>query len=108
MKRTCQLNAKDYGLQFPHINAGEPQLLTLARGTSINELTICLGNNGVRDGWFRALRNLNPRYDPHDPIAAGSVLRVPPYVMRLYRPNCWLPQTKPSIFPADEIAFAKK
>jgi membrane-bound lytic murein transglycosylase D len=82
------LNAKDYGLQFPRVNAGEPQQLTLARPTSINELTICLGNNGVRDGWFRALRNLNPRYDPHDPIAAGTVLRVPPYVTRLYRPNC--------------------
>ena len=82
------LNPKEYGLQFPHVNAGEPQLLTLASPTSLNELTICLGNNGVRDGWFRALRNLNPRYDPHDPITAGTTLRVPPYVMHLYRANC--------------------
>lgn len=82
------LNPKEYGLQFPRIHAGEPQMLTLARGTSINELTLCLGNSGVRDGWFRALRNLNPRYDPRDPIAAGTVLRVPPYVMHLYKDNC--------------------
>jgi membrane-bound lytic murein transglycosylase D len=82
------LNAKEYGLEFPRVNAGEPQMLTLTRETSINELTICLGNNGVREGWFRALRNLNPRYEPHDPIAAGTVLRVPPYVMHLYRTNC--------------------
>ncbi len=82
------LNPKEYGLQFPRIHAGEPQLLTLARGTSINELTLCLGNNGVRDGWFRALRNLNPRYDPQDPIPAGTVLRVPPFVMHLYKDDC--------------------
>jgi membrane-bound lytic murein transglycosylase D len=82
------LNAKEYGLEFPRVNAGEPQMLTLERATSINELTICLGNNGIREGWFRALRNLNPRYEPHDPIAAGTVLRVPPYVTHLYRNNC--------------------
>lgn len=82
------LNPKEYGLQFPRVNAGEPQMLTVSRTTSINELTLCLGNAGVRDGWFRALRNLNPRYDPRDPIAAGTVLRVPPFVLHLYKENC--------------------
>ncbi len=100
------LNAKDYGLQFPRVNAGEPQQLTLARGTSLNELTICLGNNGVRDGWFRALRNLNPRYDPHDPISAGTVLRVPPYVMHLYRANCIDNNTRAQM--ASDLAAARK
>ena len=100
------LNAKDYGLQFPRVNAGEPQQMTLARGTSINELTICLGNNGVRDGWFRSLRNLNPRYDPHDPIAAGTVLRVPPYVMHLYRTNCVDNATRAQL--ASDLAAARK
>ena len=100
------LNAKDYGLQFPRINAGEPQQLTLARGTSINELTICLGNNGIREGWFRALRNLNPRYDPHDPIPAGTVLRVPPYVMHLYRQNCIENNTRAQL--ASDLAAARK
>ncbi len=100
------LNAKDYGLQFPRVNAGEPQLLTLARGTSINELTICLGNNGVRDGWFRALRNLNPRYDPRDPIAAGTTLRVPPYVMHLYKTNCVDNPARAQI--AADLAAARK
>ncbi len=100
------LNAKDYGLQFPRVNAGEPQQITLTRGTSINELTICLGNNGVRDGWFRALRNLNPRYDPHDPIAAGTVLRVPPYVTHLYRQNCVDNNTRAQM--ASDLASARK
>ncbi len=82
------LNPKEYGLQFPHVNAGEPVLLALSRDTSINELTICLGNTGVRDGWFRALRNLNPRYEPHATIPAGTSLRVPPMLPRLYREHC--------------------
>jgi membrane-bound lytic murein transglycosylase D len=100
------LNSKEYGLQFPRINAGEPQQLTLARGTSINELTICLGNGGVRDGWFRALRNLNPRYDPHDPIPAGTVLRVPPFVTHLYRQNCLENNTRAQL--ASDLAAARK
>lgn len=100
------LNPKEYGLQFPRVNAGEPQLLTLARGTSINELTLCLGNRGVRDGWFRALRNLNPRYDPRDAIPAGTVLRVPPFVMRLYKENCIDNQARAQM--AADLAAARK
>ena len=34
-----------------------------ASPASIYELTICLGNGGTRDGYMRALRNLNPRYE---------------------------------------------
>jgi len=100
------LNPKEYGLQFPRINAGEPQLLTLARSTSINELTLCLGNGGVRDGWFRALRNLNPRYDPRDPIPAGTSLRVPPFVVHLYKPNCVDNQARVAM--ASDLAAARK
>lgn len=82
------LNPTEYGLQFPRINAGEPQIMALRKPASIYELTICLGNAGVRDGWFRALRNLNPRYEPHTAIPAGVSLRVPPMVIGLYRANC--------------------
>jgi membrane-bound lytic murein transglycosylase D len=47
---------------FPGIDT-TPGQFTVARATSINELTICLGNGGTRDGYFRVLRNLNPRYE---------------------------------------------
>jgi membrane-bound lytic murein transglycosylase D len=100
------LNAREYGLDFPRVNAGEPQQLTLARASSINELTICLGNSGVRNGWFRALRNLNPRYEPHDPIAAGTVVRVPPFVMHLYRANCVDNNARAQL--ASDLAAARK
>jgi membrane-bound lytic murein transglycosylase D len=100
------LNAKQYGLQFPHVNAGEPVQLTLNRNTSINELTICLGNTGVRDGWFRALRNLNPRYEPNVTIFAGTSLRVPSMVPKLYREHC-LANSPRSQLAADLVAARK-
>ena len=81
------LHPKKYGLQFPKIDT-TPSQFTLTRGASINELTICLGNGGSRDGWFRVLRNLNPRYDAQTYIPAGSVLRAPKRVTELYTRNC--------------------
>jgi membrane-bound lytic murein transglycosylase D len=100
------LNPKQYGLQFPRVNAGEPVLLALNRDTSINELTICLGNTGVRDGWFRALRNLNPRYEPHATIPAGTSLRVPPMVPKLYRAHCMAGSPREQL-AADLVAARK-
>jgi len=81
------LHPKQYGLEFPHIDT-TPDQFALARDTSINELTICLGNGGSRDGWFRVLRNLNPRYEPTTIIPTGTVLRAPKRVTMLYRNNC--------------------
>ena len=100
------LNSKQYGLQFPRVNAGEPTQLALNRNTSINELTICLGNTGVRDGWFRVLRNLNPRYEPHAVIPAGTSLRVPPMLPKLYRAHCQ--EGSPREVLADDLVAARK
>jgi membrane-bound lytic murein transglycosylase D len=81
------LHPKKYGLQFPKIDT-TPDQFALVRGTSINELTICLGNRGVHDGWFRVLRNLNPRYEAQTFIPAGTVLRAPRRLTAVYRENC--------------------
>jgi membrane-bound lytic murein transglycosylase D len=81
------LHPKKYGLVFPKIDT-TPDEFSLARATSINELTICLGNVDNRDGWFRVLRNLNPRYDADTYIAQGTVLRAPKKLTALYRANC--------------------
>ncbi len=81
------LHPKRYGLDFPRIDT-TPGQFTLARTSSINELTICLGNGGTRDGFFRVLRNLNPRYEPEAPIAAGTVMRAPKRASMLYTRNC--------------------
>ncbi|MEO8161455.1 MAG: transglycosylase SLT domain-containing protein [Arenimonas sp.] len=81
------LHPKKYGLEFPKLDT-TPGQITLAHASSINELTICLGNGGSRDGWFRVLRNLNPRYDASATIAGGTVLRAPKSIAALYTRNC--------------------
>lgn len=81
------LHAEDYGLEFPRVN-GAATMLALERPASLNQLTICLGNAGTRYGYFRALRNLNPRWQPDAELLAGTSLRVPVDVVPLYRANC--------------------
>jgi membrane-bound lytic murein transglycosylase D len=81
------LHPKKYGLEFPKIDT-TPDQFALVRDTSINELTICLGNGGSRDGWFRVLRNLNPRYEPGSIIPAGTQLRAPKRITALYQSQC--------------------
>jgi membrane-bound lytic murein transglycosylase D len=81
------LHPRKYGLEFPKLDT-TPGQFTIARATSINELTICLGNGGSRDGWFRVLRNLNPRYEAGALIPPGTSLRAPKRVATLYTRNC--------------------
>ncbi|MBD8527013.1 lytic transglycosylase domain-containing protein [Pseudomarimonas arenosa] len=81
------LHAEEYGLQFPQVLSEEADL-QLARDSSINALSICLGQEGTRSGWFRALRNLNPKLLPQTALPAGSSLKVPQPVVALYAQNC--------------------
>jgi membrane-bound lytic murein transglycosylase D len=81
------LHPRKYGLDFPRLDT-TPSQFTVARATSITALTICLGNGGSRDGWFRVLRNLNPRYEANAMIAPGTRLRAPRHVAALYTRNC--------------------
>ncbi|GAB2507190.1 transglycosylase SLT domain-containing protein [Pseudoxanthomonas sangjuensis] len=81
------LHPRQYGLKFPRVNP-KPALLQLARASSLNELTMCLGNGGTRDGFLRTLRNLNPRYQPDSLIPYGTDLRANTRIVRLYRRYC--------------------
>ncbi len=81
------LHPEDYGLKFPVVD-GAATLLTLREPASINQLTICLGNGPSRYGYFRALRNLNPRWLPEVELPAGTALRVPVTLMALYDEGC--------------------
>lgn len=82
------LHPGDYGLQFPEVSDSTPTKLTLTRSASLNALAICLGDTGSRNGWFRSLRNLNPRYEAHTLIPDRAVLRVPKAVLPLYAKHC--------------------
>ncbi|HYM86775.1 MAG TPA: transglycosylase SLT domain-containing protein, partial [Pseudoxanthomonas sp.] len=81
------LHPKQYGLEFPKVDS-QPASFNLARSASIYELTICLGNGGTRDGYMRALRNLNPRYEPDTWIPAGTPMRATSKIASLYARNC--------------------
>ena len=82
------LHPDSYNLHFPKID-GAPGTITLKRPASLSELTICLGSaQGMDDGWFRTLRNLNPRLDPQAAQPAGSQLQVPKELETAYGSRC--------------------
>ncbi|MGQ0801685.1 MAG: transglycosylase SLT domain-containing protein [Pseudomarimonas sp.] len=81
------LHPEEYGLEFDRgeVNPGE---LLLKRPASLNELAICLGGSGTRNGWFRTLRNLNPQFDPSMLLPAGRVLLAPSALVTAYQQHC--------------------
>jgi membrane-bound lytic murein transglycosylase D len=81
------LHPDRYNLQFPKLDA-TPAQITLARPASLDELTVCLGQDGNGDGWFRTLRNLNPAWDPRQKLDAGTRLDVPAPLAADYAKLC--------------------
>ncbi|RCS30288.1 LysM peptidoglycan-binding domain-containing protein [Rhodanobacter denitrificans] len=77
-----------YNLRFPRVD-GAPGSVTLKRPASLTELTVCLGSaGGMSDGWFRTLRNLNPRLDPQVSQPTGSTLQLPKLLEKAYASRC--------------------
>lgn len=82
------LHPDRYNLKFPAIN-GAPGKVTLTAPASLAELTICLGQaGGMQDGWFRTLRNLNPKLDPQAVQPAGSRVRIPKQLEGAFASQC--------------------
>jgi membrane-bound lytic murein transglycosylase D len=81
------LHPDRYNLQFPRLDT-TPAQIVLARPASLDELTVCLGQDGNTDGWFRTLRNLNPAYDPRQKLDAGTRLDVPALLAADYAKLC--------------------
>ena len=81
------LHPDDYGLEFAKFDA-RPGDITLERAASINELSVCMGQFGNARGWFRTLRNLNPKYEADTRIDAGVRLDVPEAAARAYAARC--------------------
>jgi membrane-bound lytic murein transglycosylase D len=82
------LHPDSYNLRFPKVD-GLSGSITLKRATSISELTVCLGSaNDMPDGWFRTLRNLNPRLDPQQEQPVGAELQVPKALEQVYAARC--------------------
>lgn len=85
------LHPREYGLNFHKVD-GKLAQLRLSRPSSIYELTICMGGSGSRDGYMRALRNLNPRYQADSYLSAGTTLNATTRMVGLY--NRWCVQGK--------------
>jgi membrane-bound lytic murein transglycosylase D len=81
------LHPEDYNLKFPTIET-ETTLLRIREPIALGELSVCLGQEGSADGWFRTLRNLNPRLEPGDRIEAEAEIRVPLAVVPVYEERC--------------------
>lgn len=81
------LHPTEYGLTLPRVDP-KPAPLLLEQPASIYQLTICMGNRGVREGYMRALRNLNPRYQADDRLPAGTTLQATSRIVSLYKRQC--------------------
>lgn len=81
------LHAEDYGLASSGLEVGTTTI-ALRESVSIGELTICLGPEQNRSGWFRTLRNLNPRMSGNERIDAGEKLRMPSMLVPSYVEHC--------------------
>ncbi len=82
------LHPERYGLELG-TPATATATLELRAPIALGELAICLGETGGReDGWFRTLRNLNPRLDPGERVAPGSAIVVPEPLVAAYDERC--------------------
>ncbi len=82
------LHPERYGLEL-----GTPATATTTlepqAPIALDELAICLGEvGGQGDGWFRTLRNLNPRLDPGERVPAGEAVVVPEPLVAAYEERC--------------------
>jgi membrane-bound lytic murein transglycosylase D len=81
------LHPGEYGLEFPDLEVGTTAIM-LTEDVSIGELTVCLGQEQNRNGWFRTLRNLNPRLSGDERIGAGEKMRMPSLLVPKYVERC--------------------
>jgi membrane-bound lytic murein transglycosylase D len=81
------LHPGDYHLEFPDMDY-TTTMLAVRDEISIDELSICLGQVRNPDGWFRILRNLNPRLSPGDHVPAGQSIEFPAVLVPVYEERC--------------------
>ena len=82
------LHPARYNLRFPRID-GTPGFVNLVNAASLNELSVCLGNDdSARYGWYRTLRNLNPQMDPSQLQPQGTRINLPRFLQDAYKQSC--------------------
>ncbi|MEO8670130.1 MAG: transglycosylase SLT domain-containing protein [Tahibacter sp.] len=82
------MHPERYNLVFPRLD-NKPGSIVLQEPISLSELSVCLGQEGAsRDGWFRALRNMNAAFEPQQVLASGVRLEVPAVLEKGYAKSC--------------------
>jgi membrane-bound lytic murein transglycosylase D len=81
------LHPEEFNLEFPKITGATVET-DLPNAMSLSELSVCLGQSGREEGWFRTLRNLNPRWRPDQRAAAGSKVKIPEVALTNFRKTC--------------------
>jgi membrane-bound lytic murein transglycosylase D len=82
------LHPARYNLRFPRVD-GTPGFVNLVNAASLNELSVCLGNDDDgRYGWYRTLRNLNPQMDPAQMQPQGTRINLPRFLQDAYKQSC--------------------
>lgn len=81
------LHSDEYGLRLPQIDE-RPGEIVMTAAMSLNELSMCLGQDGNDRGWYRTLRNLNPRWDPNNRLGVGTHIEAPARAVAAYTRRC--------------------
>jgi membrane-bound lytic murein transglycosylase D len=81
------LHPEENGVVFPALTNG-PGSVRLTSPMTLSEIAICVGQTESRNGWFRSLRNLNPRFDPNQRLAKGTEVNMPSTVVAAYESKC--------------------
>lgn len=81
------LHPEDYNLEFPAYEYVHT-VMELPVTMSLGEITICLGQPYNRNGWFRTLRNLNPRIEATGRIEAGEHIVIPEVLVPVFEERC--------------------
>lgn len=97
------LHPEQYGLRFPSIDPALDQVV-LEESVSLAELAICLGQDERPEGWFRTLRNLNPRIKSEQRLAVGTPVRVPAALVASYAQRCKDPELMKRIAALQDAA----
>lgn len=83
------LHPEDYHLSWPNWEDAPITTVELTRASSLSDVAICLGSaQGAEDGWFRVLRNLNPRLEANQRVDAGRSLRLPQPLVETFQTRC--------------------
>ena len=81
------LHPRENGVDFPVLDT-TPGTVALRAPMTLSEISICVGQTGSRNGWFRSLRNLNPRLDPNVRLPTGAKVEMPAVVADAYGAQC--------------------